>query len=115
MTDRATGTIYWLTDGGSDGHGNQRLSITTPLPADWSTSIHGPNDGPYIDTLGQQVRLFIRDGHLGFEVYVGSELHQANPITRRTGVTRDAWKIIGVQSIVGRIRYEQVLSGGSSV
>ena len=121
MTDRGTGTVYLLTDNTTDANGDRRVGITTPLPASYRTNTLGPFDGPYLDIGIGQVRLFIRDGRLGFEdMALPSRSSQAAIMTRKAGVTRDAWQIIGVSPDVRNdpcrvLVYEQKLQSGKAV
>ena len=122
MTDRGTGTVYLLTESTTDVNGDRRLSITTPLPASYRTNTLDPNAGPYLDIGIGQVRLFIRDGRLGFEdMPLPSRSDQAAIVTRKTGgTTRDAWEIIKVtpdvrEDVKRALVYEQKLQNGVGV
>lgn len=95
MTDRADGTVWWLTFNttvssvDSLGYISITDTLTTGDKGNYRT--FGAYDGPYIG-LDPITRLFIRSGYLGYEV-VTSGVHNGRSMARK-GVERAGREII---------------------
>lgn len=75
LTDRVTGTIYYLAYSPS----NNAITLVTTVPAglkNW-TRIWGPFDGPMVQAQG--LRLFVSSGTLSFEYIESGSTFAAGP------------------------------------
>lgn len=101
LTDRADGTVWYLqhtlTPPASDGYGY--ISISDQQPAGRDVVVYAAYEGPIVGT-NPNLRLLIRGGRLGYEVFVEepnpNNVQGANQpvLTRRGGVeeTRQIYK-----------------------
>lgn len=87
LVDRADGTEWLLSHRRSDA----RFAIDTIDGLAWSLlpgiQRFGPTDGPIMDVPGRQIRWFIRDGRIGYEMVAeGQPTVEGGPQATRKGV-----------------------------
>lgn len=95
LTDRGDGTRWFLsfttTPGDVDGLGYITINDTLPIRPD--QRVYRAFEEPYL--IGQpKVRLFVRDGYLGMEVFETSSGQSQARIMARVGLLREGREII---------------------
>lgn len=99
LTDRADGTLWWLSfstaSPGPDGLGY--VSLNSQIPTDPNRIIYDVNEGPIVGS-NPRIRLIVRGGYLGYELFpaqrgitAGS---QERVLAQKTGVQREYREII---------------------
>ena len=99
FTDRADGLIWLLSD-----DAGTHISLVNPPPAFWNGVPFGPFGGPEIASGAGCIRLFVRDGLLGFEVASPNKpcIHgQHRPLSLRGAVTRTIFEIVRATMLLG--------------
>lgn len=116
LTDRGTGTLYWLK---MDTAGTDFVTILTPLPTLFDGIIYPAFEGPQIwinvNPVRYFLRLLVRDSFFGYEVVedgrtVGNkrilvaDVQDAKPLTDNL---HEIFKPAGIYSPGGTLAYER--------